>query len=245
MTVDDPGAAHGDRIADLSGSAVRYGERLARLPEPALWIRLYDFGRRPVTARLRRRFPDVGAVAAFAEASCGPILHRDWRELPGTPHWRRWAAAGSSGRVAAKLYVSVAPDALPGAVGVVAGLAQASSITAFKVGADVAGLCRPDRLVVYVAAAEDLPPLGALLRSRLAGCPADGVPFSASITPDGLLSWAVDPPSGESWRQWVTARLARHLRACVREGRPGPARAALDRLGLEGVDTVRWTPVAP
>lgn len=241
MTFDDPVAVGGGRIAELSRSAVRYGERLAALPEAALARRIYFFGSRPLTPRLRRQLPDVAAVTAFVESSCGPALQRDWRELPATPHWRRWAAAGTSGRVAGKLYVSVVPEALPEAVAVVAALA--SRIAAFKVGADAAGICRPDRLVVYVSAYDDLLPLGTLLRGRLAGCPADGVPFTAAVTQDGLLSWAVDRPSGASWRQWLTARLAHHL--SVDAGTPDSGGSALTRLGLDGVDTVHWTPVMP
>lgn len=242
MTAPEPtfDAADGGRVAELSRSALRYGEQLVRLPEAALAARIYDFGRRPVTARLRRQFPDAAAVAAFTESSCAVVLRREWRELPATPHWRRWAAAGTSDRIAGKLYVSVVPDALPEAVAAVAALAP--KVAAFKVGADADGLCRPDRLVVYVPAVADLPPLGALLRGRLAGCPADGVPFSAALTRDGLLSWAVDRPSGASWRQWLTARLARHLRAGVDAGGPDSART-LDRLRLDGVDTVHWRPV--
>ncbi|WP_410792313.1 hypothetical protein [Kribbella sp. C-35] len=213
------------------------------LPEATLAGRIYNFGRRPLDARFRRQLPDAAAVTAFVESSCGPALQRDWHELPDTPHWRRWAAVGTSGRIAGKLYVSVVPEALPEAVAVVAALARASNIAAFKVGADAAGICRPDRLVVYVSAFEDLLPLGTLLRGRLAGCPADGVPFTAAVTPDGMLSWAVDRPSGASWRQWLTARLARHLHAAVDAGELGPATFALDRLGLDGVDTVRWAPV--
>ncbi|TCC30827.1 hypothetical protein [Kribbella speibonae] len=243
-TFNDLDAAGGGRIAELSRSAVRYGERLVVLPEALLAARIYSFGGRPLAARLRRQFPDAAAVAAFVESSCGPVLRRDWHELPGTPHWRRWAAVGTSGRVAGKLYVSVVPEALPEAVAMVAALARASSIAAFKVGADAAGICRPDRLVVYVSAFEDLPALGALLRGRLAGCPADGVPFTAAVTPDGMLSWAVDRPEGASWRQWLTARLARHLHAAVDAGAPDPGCVALDCLRLDGVDPVQWTPVA-
>jgi hypothetical protein len=243
LTPDDADGADGDRIAELSRSAVRYGERLVSLPESVLAGRIYNFGRRPLADRLRRQLPDAAAVTAFVQSLCGPALQRDWHELPGTPHWRRWAALGTSGQIGGKVYVSVAPQALPEAVAVVAALARASNIAAFKVGADAGGICRPDRLVVYASAFEDLPTIGTLLRSRLSGCPADGVPFSAAVTPDGMLSWAVDRPSGASWRQWLTARLAHHLRAAVDAGTAGPGSSALDCLGLDGVDTVHWSPV--
>jgi hypothetical protein len=242
-TSDSQDAAGSGRIAELSRSAVRYGESLVALPEATLALRIYDFGRRPLTAGLRRRLPDPDAVMAFVESSCGPALQRDWHQLPDTPHWRRWAAVGTSGRIAGKLYVSVAPETLPEAVASVAALARGSNIVAFKVAADAAGISRPDRLVVYVSASEDLRSLGALLRGRLAGFPADGVPFTGALTPDGMVSWAVDRPSGESWRQWLTARLARYLRAGVHEGSPSCGSVALKRLALDGVDTVFWTPV--
>jgi hypothetical protein len=241
-TFEKPDAA--DRIADLSRSAIRYGERLVALPEATLAVRIYDFGRRPITARLRLKHPDAAAVTAFVESAARRALQRDWRELSHSPHWRRWVAAGASGRIGGKLYVSVVPEALPEAVAVIAALAHSSNIAAFKVCANLAGICRPDRLVVYVSTAEDIMPLCTLVRGRLAGCPADGVPFTAAATPDGMLSWAVDRPSGASWRQWLTARLACHLHTAVSAGAPHLGSFALNRLGLDGVDTVRWTPTA-
>ena len=53
----------------------------------------------------------------------------------------------------------------------------------------------------------------------LGSCPAHGVPFTAEISPDGLLSWGADPPGrsfsdgadSTSWRMWVTRRLAEYL----------------------------------
>ncbi|HSF38683.1 MAG TPA: hypothetical protein VLT87_02755, partial [Thermoanaerobaculia bacterium] len=72
------------------------------------------------------------------------------------------------------------------------------------------------------------------------------------------LSWGVDPPAEErsafgdgreSWRFWLTHRLARALLAGKAAGKAAgesvePWRFALERLRLEGVDTDSWTPGA-
>ena len=79
------------------------------------------------------------------------------------------------------------------------------------------------------------------------------MPFTAALADDGLLSWGMDPPhsdripgwSGiESWRIWVTNRLARNILRARALGSGGlePWHYALMRLGLEGVDTDGWLP---
>jgi hypothetical protein len=87
----------------------------------------------------------------------------------------------------------------------------------------------------------------------LAGCPAQGVPFTAQMTEDGLISRGIDPPPDnalpgwmerESWRLWVTNRLATAILAATPERGGGmePWQFALRRMRLEGVDTATWTP---
>jgi hypothetical protein len=80
------------------------------------------------------------------------------------------------------------------------------------------------------------------------------VPFTAGVTDDGLLSWAIDPPhrptdraGRSSWRTWVSMRLAEYLLDARAVGSGGPAgaapwQAALARLALDGVDTASWVP---
>ena len=86
--------------------------------------------------------------------------------------------------------------------------------------------------------------------------PVQGVPFTAEIGGEGLLSWGVDPAQERhrlawegpvSWRLFVTSRLARALLHARHESGPGlePWRFALERLRLEGVDISTWTPMDP
>ena len=172
-----------------------------------------------------------------------------WRVRP------RGRESGNGPDTGYKLYVSPALDALETAVATVAGsLASSRGVSAFKVGADLRGICRPDKLVVYFDRLDDLYHGAACLRKELAGCPAHGVPFTAAVTHDGLLSWGADPPAASaangaaagSWRTWVTERLAEYL-VVARDAGPSelePWQFALERLRMGGIDTDTWVPAS-
>jgi hypothetical protein len=254
------------RIGELSVAALRYGQQLIGVRESLLALRLYFYGRRPVSAALKDRLGDEAAVAAYLgigpDGSAAPALASGWREMPpGAPestHWRQYrpARARSGGTepagVSYKLYVSPDATALEHALATVASsLSTARGVIAFKVGADAHGICRPDKLVVYFDRLDDLQAAAEVLRGRLAGCPPHGVPFTAAVTFDGLLSWGADPPpmrstngTGMSWRMWVTQQLAGYL-AVARASDSGelePWQFALERLRMSGIDTDTWIP---
>jgi hypothetical protein len=137
--------------------------------------------------------------------------------------------------------------------GTVLDVFASTRVTCFKVGLDVYGLLRPDKMVAYFDTIEQLQVTTELLTSKLAGCPAHGVPFTAEITGDGLLSWGIDPPHDlqalswlerESWRLWLTNRLATALLAAksAQSTTIAPWEFALGRIALEGVDIATWTP---
>ena len=117
----------------------------------------------------------------------------------------------------------------------------------------MSGLLRPDKLLIYFLSFNALKEASAYLEPKLAGIQAHGVPFTAEIAGNSILSCGVDPPleqevsswqEPESWRLWVTNRLARALLmakmapVCKIE----PWRFALERLRLEDVDIETWTP---
>jgi hypothetical protein len=106
-------------------------------------------------------------------------------------------------------------------------------------------------LILYFDALEDLQRAAFDLRDRLEGCPADGVPFTAAVAGDGLLSWGVDPlmigdrpAEAMSWRLLVTERLGQYLGEARKERVEGsePWQVALQRLRLSGIDGNTWTP---
>ena len=251
------------RIAALSEEAVRYGQtllELGALPADLVATRLYMYGRRPVTPVLCRQ---VAADDPLGGASA--ILRARWIEQPPASTdspWRSWrprhppaGRAGSSPTF--KLYVSPTTETLPEAVRAVAtALADAPGVLGFKVGRTVDGVARPDKLVAYFVSLDELHDGAERVRAMAEACRPHGVPFTADVTDDGLLSWAIDPPrnlpgSGHrtmasSWRTWVSTRLADYLLDAT-AGDPArvggePWRVALERLQLDGVDTERWVP---
>jgi hypothetical protein len=269
------GEAVPGRLAELSAAALRHGQALALDDPLALSYRLYGFHRRPLTPCWKRLLPSTEAVRDYLGIGPGGAARRalraGWTEQPAarSAGWLSWQAGfsgGDGGLPAAsaptfKLYVSPAPEALPGCfAAVVEGLAAKRSGGAWqlKVGSDAAGLLRPDKMVAYFPSFESLAEAAGLLAPRLAGIPAHGVPFTAEAGGDGLLSWGVDPPAAESplpgagresWRLWLTHRLARALLAAraaraVHSTTVEPWQLALERLRLEGVSTETWTPGA-
>ena len=245
----------------LSQAALEYGQALVIDDTVRLSERLYFYNRIPLTPHWTRRLPSADAVAEFLGLSDPTVrerLRKKWSSVePFAPHrgWFQWRSrfANQDGGYGYKLYISPRPDAMPDVFRAVVETLDESAADHFKVGCDPVGLLRPDKLIVYFGDFEPLRRVAHDLTLRLSGCPAQGVPFTAAIGDDGLLSWGVDPlpekgalawQGPESWRLWVTNRLAAALVA-ARNNLPGtlqPWQFALERLRLENVDTATWTP---
>lgn len=250
------------RLAGLSLAALRYGQALA-VDDPLLlsW-RLYTYNHHPLTPRWKRLLPSREAVERYlgiaAGGSCRQLLDRGWGPTGSAP-WLSWRARSgaaaepfSLGGPTWKLYVSPLAETLPETFAVILEALTAGRATHFKAGADAAGLLRPDKIVAYFPSFERLAAAAEVVARRLDGAPVQGVPFTSEIGAGGLISWGVDRADegargdGESWRLWLTHRLARALlsaRAAAAEG-VEPWRFAMERLRLEGVDTDSWTPGA-
>lgn len=261
----EPSSPAQGRLAALSAAALRYAEQLDLADHNRLAARLYQYGRLPRSAAWADRLPDVSSVLAFAGVSEDTVIGRRlssaWRANETAANgWIAWAntrtmaASRAPDQPTYKLYVSPMPSDFPAAFEEVVNLGRVAP-QQFKIGSDASGILRPDKMVLYFATLEQLQSAGAELEHRLAGLAPHGVPFSAEIGGDGLLSWGMDPPATarvvswqepESWRLWVARRLAAALIAAQASGhaKGGAARFALERLRLEGVDVDRWTPSA-
>ncbi|MES1243810.1 MAG: hypothetical protein ABUT39_19550 [Acidobacteriota bacterium] len=257
----EPGeaGAAGSRLAGIALAALRYGQDLDLDDALALSYRLYGYNRRPLTPAWKRRLGDGDAVLAWLGLGPGgrwrQELERGWESRGPNDWWLSWHSRSSVNNLTGsgatwKLYVSPAPEALPESFGAILEALAAARAPQFKVGADAWGILRADKIVAYFPSFEGLAAAADALASRLSGMPAQGVPFTSEIGGDGLLSWGVDPPreestlGGESWRLWLTHRLARALISAKSMQSAEPWRFALERVRLEGVDTDTWTPGA-
>ncbi len=253
-------SADGKDATRLATDALAYGASLANAPAPVLAQKLYAYNRRPMTRELRRRLPDRAACLAFlglVPDRAPESLMRHWSRGADNSPWlvfsSRHAGRAPSDRPC-KLYVGLALDELPDGLPRIADALAGSDALQFKIGADLPGLVRADKLVAYFPTRDALFAAAQSLLPIVAGRAAHAVPFTAEIAADGALSWGADPTVawlGDriSWRQWICEKLAAALVAARAGGGMGmtPPQFALARLETEGVDiasfmpTGRWT----
>ena len=252
----------GQRIAALSMEALVFAVRLNSDDLPLVARRIYTYNTAPTTRTLAHRIADRAEAAAFL----GVRPRAAWRrDIAGTFREERWGARRGPWRLWVnrsnnrpvlrhKIYVSPAPLETADVLAVVAGTCKALDVPAFKVGADLPGILRPDKLVVYVSDREAVAAVGAELQSKLKGVDAQGVPFTSQIGDTGVLSWAVDPlrgPTGApgvvwSWRTDVAWRLAESITTSRSQAdTPGRIQAALARLRADGIDPLAWRASEP
>jgi hypothetical protein len=242
-------------LARLSLQALQYAASLDLADARTLASRLYRFNTFPASPNARRRWPNADTVAAFLRLDRYASDPKVVSSTTGAWHaWRvRRARYPSRREPCYKLYLSPHADGASVALReVLAWLGDAHALEC-KIGRDLHGLLRPDKLIVYFRTLAALRAAAKRWARALAGMPVQGVPFTADIGGDGLLSWGMDPPdvlhgrlrrSPLSWREWVTRHLAEAVVTAQRS--PGtavpPSRFALDRVALDGVDTRTWTP---
>jgi hypothetical protein len=236
-------------LAKLSVSALEYAASLAIADAGVLLLRLYDYNRVPASPRWRRLLPDAAAVGRYLGIDASVEQGRRWLTWQRVERLRPHAAG-----IVYKLYVSPDCAALPGALRDANDVVRTSRAFQWKVGSDAFGLLRPDKFVAYFYDFAHLLETATTLSEKLLRCPPHGVPFTAELAENGLLSWGVDLPiandgfrrwSGNSWRQAICARLAAALiRAQSAEMPPASSvRFALERLRQDGVDPDTWRPL--
>jgi hypothetical protein len=247
-------------IAELSLDALRYGHRLPIEPAGSLALKLYTYGRLPLSPAWTRRFPTANAVWSAcgldANGDLPPALVREWRRCdpqPPNDGWLAWEARGAHSpsvrNQTYKLYISPHPDFLGEAIAAVA----RTEAAAFKIGKDLPNILRPDKLVAYFDTWAPLDRAARSLEKHMGGSPAHGVPFTTQWGGNSLISWGIDPPEEEvrprwipreSWRLWIVNRLAAALLVARHPSEQSiePWRFATERLRLDGINTDTWTP---
>jgi hypothetical protein len=251
----DPAGRRG-RLAQLSVEAVCYAAALADADAMTLARKLYRYNTRPVTPMLRRRLPDRAAFVDFLglgpDGTARRAIDRFCSSSDDDSAWAVFMSRHARGRRPAqpcKLYLGLALEELPDCLSPLVGALECSEATQFKIGVELAGLLRPDKLVIYFPSKEALLATAQALLPIVAGRTVHAVPFSAEIAAGGALSWGIAPETawfGEraSWRQWVCEKLAAALVTARYSNVDGlePWQFALERLRLEGVDTETFMP---
>jgi len=244
-------------LALRSRLALTVASHLGDRDEAQLTAALYSYGRQPLTPQWRRQIPNSQAVRNFLgieDPSVVASLRGTWRETTTSiPQngWFAWGRVQQAHKPARyKLYISPRLSELPAVLPYILRTLNDLPVSHFKIGADVAGLLRPDRFVAYVpswaALQESRTPLAEALSGR---CQPDGVPFTVEVNGTPAISWGRDPRPGESahsaghsWRSWLCSLAARALVVARERPEEDPVIFALRRLRLEGIDTTTWQP---
>lgn len=238
-----PGGAGPHRLGRIAVSALTHAAHLPHSDAAVIATHLYRFHTVPLNPSSRSSFRNLEGSGVSHSAG--------WIAVPARPQdaWTYWIhegeerSKGGSGGTH-KMYISPMPDLVRETLRTTLQASTLKKAVAFKTGRGPAGNLRPDKIVAYFERPEHMNEAARELTVLLAGTPAHGVPFSAAITDDGLLSWGVDPPADgawlsdrESWRQWVTRSLGRSLAVARRCDSPPvpPWWYAVARLTVDGV----------
>ena len=256
-------------LARLSLQALQRAQLLPDQDSATISNYLYSDNRLPLSPYWTRRLPSADSVGSYlglgAQTTMTRKLDKFWlqpnsRSDTQESGWRYWQArslnfSADPAQAIYKLYISPLPTHLPEVFAEAIDVFAACEVQQFKIGKNVGELLRPDKLIVYVETLDKLHQVASSLCDRLAGIEAHGVPFTAELGLDGLLSWGMDPPSTEystawkqreSWRLWICNRLAIALAEARRQPNASISawQFALERLRLDGVDPSTWTPIS-
>ena len=247
------------RIGQLSRAAVEFAAAFGARDRLDIEARLYRYNYRPIPPQWSGRVATPNAVHTFLGLNRAPIanlLNRRWHALPveDGDAWIQWMTRDeylvkrSERDVQYKLYVSPSLADLPVVFEQTIGVLAEAGAPTFKVGGTARDITRPDKLVAYFPTRERTLDCGAMLAEKLGQRRAQGVPFSAEVGGDGLISWGVDPAeipgrsSQLSWRRWVCRRLAHYIATAGATPGAQAWQFAFERLRLEGVNTATWEP---
>jgi hypothetical protein len=239
----------GGRLAVLTRAAVVRVAALTGRVEPAtsdpatLASLLYRAGGCVPDGRLDPRWAGHVVTSAERPARAGLAGHT----RTAGQHWHSWTATDADpATLVHKIYVSPVVRDVATTLGVILTHAPLLGVPAWKVGADLAGLHRPDKIVLYLASAERADRVAATLALALEGLGAQGVPFTGQVGSTGIVSRGRDV-AGTSWRADVCRLVAESL--CAGRAALGArARAdevadeALALLGDRGLDVGTWHP---
>jgi hypothetical protein len=245
-------AASSSRVPGLCEDAISYAAALDGVNLRDLAARLYLFNVAPAGSELYARFArDDRLVEFLFEGSDGARrLQSRWHRETLGDAWFMWRSAVSAEAASYKLYVSPNLEHLPHVFDAALRAFAAVRCRCFKVGRGAFGVLRPDKLVAYFSTLDSLQQAAEEILGSVAGATAQGVPFTAPIDADGLLSWGMDPPRFEqvlasqqiqSWRQWLTGRIAIYVLA-AKEAGTDPHSFVRNRVELDGVDPSNWSP---
>ncbi len=252
-------------IPRLSVEALQYADSLEGADHNALISRMYFYNRIPNSPGWKKMYSSsdsvlktIGLVEGDGFQSRFEQKWSSHKQKPIQSGWLSFSAKKNSDSKQKnlskfKLYISPLPKPrlIREVFQATADVLGEMDVQNFKIGQDVTGLLRPDKMVAYFSNFEDCEEAALRIRQKINGTPAHGVPFTADFSNDGLLSWGMDPQTANtlqwgrsSWRLWIVSQLATSLLEAKLYGAANvkPWRHALERMQSIGIDPSTWAP---
>jgi hypothetical protein len=241
------------RVAQLSADAIAYIASVDEVSSNEAAIKLYMYNRLPCTPSMQRRFADEAAVLTYLAGQTSVLrsMEEHWICETAQEAWLVWHRPGPSDRLHFKLFISPDIAGLPEVFQVAVDRLRQVGCSHFKIGRTAFGLLRPDKFVAYFENLEQLLEAAESISASISGITAHGVPFTAAIDAEGLVSWGMDPPKfdqvmplqeHQSWRQWLTGRIAVYALAAREDAAENILDFVLRRVRLDRVDPLTWSP---
>lgn len=251
-------------LYNISKDALLYGQELEINEKHILASRLYFYNRQPLTPSLSEVFLSSKKVMEyFFMDEYGHnynLTRKNWRPIKIKGEFgKAWASFESlseepvsDNNVTYKLYLSTNVDSLKKDLTNILKILSSSKAFHLKIGKRITEMLRPDNFMIYFKNKDELMTTADNLKAVLSDTVPIGVPFTAEIFNDGLLSWGIDPPNNykksfllrqESWRSWICGQLASSIIDAKKEKNSLESwRFATKKLRLMGIDTERWIP---
>jgi len=255
-----------NHIAKISLQSIHYAYCMNITDIRTLAAKIYTAHTQPMDSRKRLAFFTAESIFEFlvpaADKELNFLLNENW--LAGNngvnPAWFSWNSKkhqrshlDAKTQPNLKLYISPRQEDFPAVFKKSLRILSTTSAFCFKTGATIAGLLRPDKMVVYFEKERDLHFAASLLKPALGEFNAQGVPFSCQLDEKGLLSWGMDPPGkssnnnpdGSSWRYRISYQLAVAIIEAKNEGLTLSECLPFLKYKLEniGVDMKNWSPL--
>lgn len=209
--------------------------------------KLYSYGMMPTSYSLKNRLmcPDKLIDWLGSEKIDSFSDYYDFSPISKeNKHWFYWQRKNTDRNVdlSYKLYVSPVPEQLPSVFKKVAETSIKLSSPIFKLGHTSSGIHRPDKMVMYFKNFGELNSFAQNLSPLIDNYKSQGVPFTYSITPNGMLSYGIEPEDddGVSFRIFISKLIAKTLKLHSFENRDLKINDILLKLNLNGIETNKW-----
>ena len=250
----------------LSDRSIHFALNSALIQPRDLSFLLYNFNRLPLSRRWKRRLPDEVALARYLDLwddGVWPGMPKEVRPRPirkdnkGEPnifdlYWRAWRfkkKVSSKDKSSYKVYFSPLPQDLPDVFRMVRDAAAQSFAHSMKIGRNLSGILRADKLIVYFSEYPPALDFACKMSKTLTSFHYQGTPFSFQVNPDNpLVSMGVDPPRkfGDlfSWRLYITNKLSLAMQGARRTKAKNPINYIHTYMRMIGVDSYNWRPLS-